>query len=219
MLHQTHALTAAAIACTLLLAATPATAVEMFRFDRGIGSEPLRAGPAGVPPVPNPSPVANVVAGVAPGGAPWPVESLKVDIGYDGRIRAVVQGLVLGGTDNIGTRGGPRRIVISLFCRDAPAPGAVAGALQTIPYNSEFVELDPDGNFRLDSALTNASGATPQANCGDSIDNRPVLLVRTVTAANAGTGAPAAPGAWFAAGVLKNAQHRDDDNGRDNRGR
>ena len=97
--------------------------------------------------------------------------------------------------------------------------GAVAGALQTIPYNSEFVELDPDGNFRLDSALTNASGATPQANCGDSIDNRPVLLVRTVTAANAGTGAPAAPGAWFAAGVLKNAQHRDDDNGRDNRGR
>lgn len=40
------------------------------------------------------------------------------------------------------------------------------------------------GNFKLDSTITNASGATPQADGGDSVDIRPVLLVRTVAPAN-----------------------------------
>jgi hypothetical protein len=119
----------AAIVCTLI--ASPAAAEAMFKFDGGIGSQPLRAGPAG-------SVVANTVAGVAPGGAPWPIDSLKAEVGHDGRIRAHVKGVLLGGTDNIGTRGGPRRMVISLFCRNPPSPGAVAGTLQTEPYNSEF---------------------------------------------------------------------------------
>ena len=184
----------AAIVCTLI--ASPAAAEAMFKFDGGIGSQPLRAGPAG-------SVVANTVAGVAPGGAPWPIDSLKAEVGHDGRIRANVKGVLLGGTDNIGTRGGPRRMVISLFCRNPPSPGAVAGTLQTEPYNSEFVDLDPNGNFKLDSTLTNANGATPLATCGDTVDNRPVLLVRTVAPANPTTGAPAAPSAWFAAGILK----------------
>jgi len=189
-----NATLAAAIVCTLV--ATPAAAEAMFKFDGGIGSQPLRAGPGGTV-------VSNTVAGVAPGGAPWPIEALKADIGHDGRIRANVKGVLLGGTDNIGTRGGPRQMVISLFCRNPPAPGAAAGTLQTDPFNSGFVDLDPNGDFKLDSTLTNANGATPLASCGDTVDNRPVLLVRTVTPANPTTGAPAAPSAWFAAGILK----------------
>jgi hypothetical protein len=92
-------------------------------------------------------------------------------------------------------------MVVSLFCRGPVVPPAVAGPLLTASYNSEFVDLDPNGNFKLDSALTNASGATPSADCGDTIDNRPVLLVRTVTAATATP--PSVPGSWFAAGILK----------------
>ena len=61
---------------------------------------------------------------------------------------------------------------------------------------------DEDGDFSLRGRLTDATGATPPANCGDSIDNRPVLLVRSVTPANPTTGAPATPGAWFAAGII-----------------
>lgn len=197
MIDKVHAIIGTVLACTLSFAGGTAAADALFKFDRGIGSQPLRAGPSGAPPV------ANLVAGVAPGGAPWPIETLIAEIGYDGRIRATVQGLVLGGTDNIGSRGGARQMVISLFCRNPPAPGTAVGTLQAVPYNSEPVQLDPDGNFNLDSTITNANGGTPQAACGDSADNRPVLLVRTLVPANASTGTPATPGAWFAAGVLK----------------
>jgi hypothetical protein len=162
----------------------------LFKFDGGIGSQPLRVGPA-----------SNAVAGVAPGGAPWPVRSLKATIRTDGHIDISVKGILLGGTDNIGTRGGPRRMVVSLFCRGPIVAPAVAGPLVTASYNSDFVDLDPDGNFKLSSLLTNAAGATPPLDCGDKVDNRPVLLIRTVTAATATT--PAAPSAWFAAGILK----------------
>lgn len=182
-----------ALACTLLLGsviATPASADDdrnvLFRFDGGIGSQPLRAGP-----------VANAVAGVAPGGAPWPIKSLKAVIGTEGQIRIAVKGILLGGTDNIGSRGGPRKMIVSLFCRNAPVAPAITGTLQTVPYDSGGVDLDPDGNFRLESVLTNASGATPPADCGDTVDNRPVLLIRTAA------GTPLVAGSWFAAGILK----------------
>jgi hypothetical protein len=92
-------------------------------------------------------------------------------------------------------------VVASLFCRDPFTAPATAGALQTAPYNSAFVDLDADGDFKIDSFITNASAGIPPENCGDKIDNRPVLLIRTVAAATATT--PAAPGAWFAAGILK----------------
>jgi len=164
----------------------------LFKFDGGIGSQPLRAGPA-----------VNLIAGVNPGGAPWVLGALKADIKTNGEINAKVKGVLLGGTDNVGTRGGARKMVISLFCRNAPVPPAVAGTLQTVSYDSEFVDLDPNGDFQVGGSLTNASGATPPADCGDKVDNRPVLLIRTVTPANPTTGTRAAPGNWFAAGILK----------------
>ena len=168
--------------------ALPAAADEdrdrLFRFEGGIGSQPLRAGA-----------VSNLAAGIAPGGAPWVVRSLKAQITTDGRINATIKGILLAGGDNIGTRGGPRQMVASLFCRNAPVPPAVVGTLQTDPYNSAFADLDADGDLRIDSLITNASAAIPTSNCGDTVDNRPVLLIRTV--------ANGVPGAWFAAGIIK----------------
>ena len=174
-----------ALVCTMLMGsvfALPAAADDdrdtLFKFDGGIGSQPLRAGAA-----------SNLAANVAPGGTPWVVRSLKVEITTDGRIKANIKGILLGGGNNTGTRGGPRQMVASLFCRNAD------GTLQTDPYNSAFADLDPDGNLKINSLITNASASIPSLDCGDNIDNRPVLLIRTVT--------NGAPGSWFAAGILK----------------
>ena len=180
------------IAIVVVMTTTPTFASDdsdvLFNFDGGIGSQPFRSANGVASP--------NTVAGVAPGGTPWPIESLKAVIKTDGTIRVNAKGILLGGGDKIGTRGDPRQMVVSLFCRNIPAPGAAAGTLQTTPYNSEFVNLDPNGDFELSSSLTNATGATPPEDCGDKIDNRPVLLLRTVG------GTPPAPGNWFAAGIL-----------------
>ena len=138
----------------------------------------------------------NTVAGVAPGGAPWLIRSFDAVIRKTGDVRAHGEGVLLAGADGLGTRAGPRQVVLSLFCRNAPVPPAVAGSLQTVPFNSEPVDLDADGDFDVHGKLTNADGATPPLDCGDTIDNRPVLLIRTMA------GNPAAPGAWFAAGLL-----------------
>jgi hypothetical protein len=194
------------LACTVCLGslfALPASADDrdvLFKFDGGIGSQPFRNA-GGVP-------TSNTVAGVtvAPGGTPWPITAFKATIQKDGSIRATAKGILLGGGDTIGTRGAPRKMAVSLFCRNAPVAPALTGTLQTAPYTSGFVDLDTNGNFRLNSILTNASGATPPADCGDTAENRPVLLIRNVNAATATT--PAAAGAWFAAGIIKSG---DDD--------
>ena len=166
----------------------------LFSFDGSIGVQPFRSA-AGVPAL-------NTVAGVPPGGIPWGMSSFEATIKLTGEIRARGTGVLLLGGDNIGTRGGPRQVILSLFCRNEPVPPAVAGSLQTTPFNSEPINLDRDGDFFVRGKLMDATGATPPLNCGDAIDNRPVLLVRAVTPANPSTGAPATPSAWFAAGVI-----------------
>jgi hypothetical protein len=134
--------------------------------------------------------------------------SFQAIIKNTGEIRGKGTGVLLLGTDNIGTRGGPRQVILSLFCRNAPVAPAVAGTVQTTPYNSAPLDLDEDGDFSVRGRLTDATGATPPLDCGDSVDNRPVLLVRAVTPANPTTGAPAAPSAWFAAGVIASKWNR-----------
>ena len=172
----------------------------LFRFDGGAGVQPFRSA-AGVPAL-------NVVAGVNPGGAPWLIRSFDAVISKTGDIRARGTGVLLAGADGIGTRAGPRQVVVSLFCRNAAVPPAVAGSVQTTPYNSAPVDLDEDGDFVVRGKLTDANGATPPLDCGDTVDNRPVLLIRAVTPANPTTGAPATPGAWFAAGLLDSKKNR-----------
>lgn len=172
----------------------------LFAFDGAIGVQPFRS-QAGAP-------VLNVVAGVNPGGAPWGMTSFRAVIKTNGEIRGNGTGVLLWGTDNIGTRAGPRQVIVSLFCRAAAVPPAVAGAVLQNAFNSAPVNLDEDGNFSVRGLLTDATGATPPLDCGDDVDNRPVLLVRAVTPANATTGTPATPGAWFAAGVIAAKQGR-----------
>jgi hypothetical protein len=160
----------------------------LFKFDGGTGVQPFRSN-AGTP-------VLNTVAGVPPGGIPWLIRSFDATIRKNGDVRAHGEGVLLAGGDGVGTRAGPRQVVLSLFCRNAPVPPAVAGTLQTTPFNSDPVDLDENGDFDVRGKLTNADGATPPLDCGDTVDNRPVLLIRTMA------GNPAAPAAWFAAGLL-----------------
>jgi len=165
----------------------------LFKFDGGTGVQPFRSN-AGAPAL-------NTVAGVAPGGIPWLIRSFDATIRKNGDVRAHGEGVLLAGGDGLGTRAGPRQVVLSLFCRNAPVPPAVAGSLQTTPFNSDPVDLDENGDFDVRSKLTNADGATPPLDCGDTVDNRPVLLIRTMA------GNPAAPAAWFAAGLLADGAH------------
>jgi hypothetical protein len=162
-------------------------------FDGAIGVQPFRSA--------NGVPAPNVVAGVNPAGAPWGMTSFSAIIKDNGEIRARGTGVLLLGTDNIGTRAGPRQVILSLFCRNAAVPPAVAGTVNAAnPFNSAPVTLDEDGDFSVRGKLADALGATPPLDCGDNVDNRPVLLVRSVTPG--ANGAPATPGAWFAAGVV-----------------
>ena len=175
----------------------------LFKFDGGTGNQVFRSA-AGVPTL-------NTVAGVNPAGAPWGITALNAIIKTNGDIRAAGEGVLLWGADGIGSRAGPRQVILSLFCRNVPVPPAVSAALILTPFNSEPVDLDEDGDFVVRGKLTDATGATPPLNCGDTVDNRPVLLIRSVTPATATT--PATPGAWFAAGFLA-GKHRDGHGGR-----
>jgi hypothetical protein len=171
----------------------------LFKFDGGVGVQPFRSA-AGVPAL-------NTVAGVAPGGAPWLIRTFDATIRKTGDIRAHGEGVLLAGADGLGTRAGPRQVILSLFCRNAPVGTSTSGTLQTTPFNSDPVDLDPNGDFDVRGKLTDSTGATPPLNCGDTVDNRPVLLIRAVTAATATT--PATPSVWFAAGLLQDTNHDD----------
>jgi len=135
---------------------------SLVRFEGGIGVIPVRSGPA-----------PNVVRGVNPGGQPWVIKSLSVDITMDGQIVAVGEGVLLGGGDNIGTNGG-QSVGATLFC-------ANDGNVQ---HKSGAVPLEPNGDFEIDSMLSPA----PPNPC-----ENPVLLIR----------GGAGNGNWFAAGIPK----------------
>jgi len=186
------------LAVAALLAAGTAVAGDdptvNFRFTGATGDQPFR-NQGGVP-------VLNVVAGVTPGGTPWDMTRFEAVIKSNGEIKAEGRGVLLLGGDGIGTRAGPRQVILSLFCRGPFTAPAVAGPVVQNAFNSPTVVLNVDGDFSVRGSLTDATGATPPLHCGNDLDNRPVLLVRSVTPANAETGAPAIPGAWFAAGIL-----------------
>lgn len=187
------------LAVAALLAAGTAVAGEeanvVFRFTESIGVQPFRS-QAGAP-------VLNTVAGVPPGGTPWGMTRFEAVLKSNGELKAEGRGVLLWGGDGIGTRAGPRQVILSLFCRGPIVAPAVAGPVLQNAFNSPTVVLSVDGDFSVRGKMTDASGALPPLDCGNDLDNRPVLLVRAVTPANAETGAPAIPGAWFAAGVLE----------------
>lgn len=140
---------AAVLVVIALLTLSPVAAVAddpLVRFDGGIGSTPA-ALVGGVF-------VANTVQNVNPGGRPWVIANLNVDIKTDGRITAVGRGLLLGGGNGIGTNGN-QSVRARLFC------GAVA-------HDSALVPLEANGDFRIEGVLT----PVPPADCAT-----PVLLI------------------------------------------
>jgi hypothetical protein len=135
--------------CVCLLSATALASVAahaaepLVRFEDGIGVQPLRAGPA-----------PNVVRGVSPGGIPWVISRLSADVSTDGSIRVDGRGLLLAGSDSIGTPGG-QSVRARLFC-------------DSVPHDSELVPLDPRGDFRITGFLN----PFPPSVC-----NNPALLI------------------------------------------
>jgi hypothetical protein len=135
------------LACALLLGIFSPLPVlaqsHLVRFEGGIGSQPLRSGPA-----------VNVVHNVNPGGQPWVISRLSVDVRQDGRISVVGLGLLLGGGNNIGTNGG-QSVRARLIC------GGVF-------HDSDVVPLEATGDFRIEDQLS----PPPPAACA-----APVLLI------------------------------------------
>jgi hypothetical protein len=132
---------------------------DLVEFNGGIGVDPEVG--------------ANVVRGVAPGGQPWEIASLRADVETDGHIVVVGRGVLLAGGDGIATNGG-QSVRAELFC--GPASSATKSIAPTAG-----VALDSNGNFRIKDVLLPA----PPNPC-----TSPVLLI--VSAAN---------GHWFAAGI------------------
>lgn len=137
----------------------------LVRFDGGVGVHPV----AGIA---NGAPVLNTVRNVPPGGRPWAIQRLDVSVMTDGRIFARGEGLVLGGGDAIGTRGGALQVAAQLFC------GAAV-------FTSPAVPLSVGGDFQINAQLD----AVPPSPCGS-----PALLIRNATGGTLG--------GWFAAGTL-----------------
>lgn len=140
------ALSACLFSIALLFPFAASAQAPLVRFDSGIGVVPVRAGPA-----------ANIVRGVNPGGQPWVISRLLVDIKTDGRISVDGRGLLLGGGDAIGTNGN-QSVRARLFC--GPAPGVM--------HDSVLVPLEPNGDFRIDGTLA----PVPPTPC-----TSPVLLI------------------------------------------
>jgi hypothetical protein len=136
-------MSACLLALASLLPLCASAADPVVRFEGGIGVQPLRAGPA-----------ANVVLGVNPGGIPWVISTLSADVSSDGKINAEGRGLLLAGSNNIGTAGG-QSVRARLFCDGAAS-------------DSDLVPLDARGDFKIDGVLV----PTPPAVC-----NSPVLLI------------------------------------------
>jgi hypothetical protein len=123
-----------ALSCALFIGFIAPTAAladrdnSLARFEGGIGSQPLRAG--GTP---------NLVFGLNPGGAPWVIADLSVDVKTDGRISVDGRGLLLGGGNGIGTPAG-QSVRARLVC------GGVF-------FDTGLVPLEADGGFRFNDQL------------------------------------------------------------------
>ena len=137
------ALSACLFSTALLFPFAASAQAPLVRFDSGIGVIPIRAGPA-----------PNTVRGVNPGGIPWVISRLTVDIKTDGRISVDGRGLLLAGGDGIGTNGN-QSVRARLFC------GAVMS-------DSVLVPLEPNGDFLVDGSLA----PVPPTHC-----TNPVLLI------------------------------------------
>ncbi len=115
----------------------------------------------------------NMVKGVNSPGQPWRIKDLEATIKNNGDIKIEGEGLLLAGSNNIGTNAG-QSVAAQLFCGD-----------QT--FTSPGVALEANGDFKIKGVLN------PLPLPG--VCETPVLLIRSI---NLDTGVL---GSWFAAGI------------------
>jgi hypothetical protein len=126
--------------------------------------------------------VQNVVRGVAPSAQPWTIADLKAVVHHDGRIRIVGRGLVLNGGNLIG-QSLSLKVFATVLCEVSPP--FVQHSTNDDVQQLNPVQLDANGNFRIDDRLEPAP-----AECAS-----PLLLIRGLN-----------NGAWIAAGFPKSTQ-------------
>jgi len=170
------------LACMMFLGvvcALPAAAGEnsLVRFKGGIGVIPVSSGVA-VAPTPGTASVVesvnrNIVRGVQPPGQIWVIRDLRANVTFDGGIKVVGRGLLLGGGNNIGFNANAK-VFATLIC-GAAAPFTMHSS------SLAGVALAANGNFRIDDFLD----TMPPDPCVS-----PVLLIRN-----------ASNQSWFAAGI------------------
>ncbi|HEY6001438.1 MAG TPA: hypothetical protein VIV57_01110 [Anaeromyxobacter sp.] len=132
-----------ASACSIAFALPAVAEDSLARFEGGIGVVPVSS-VAGTQNANGTFPDVNRndVRGTPPGGQPWVIASLSVDVKTDGRVSAVGRGLLLAGGNGIGTNGA-QTVQARLFCGNAQ-------------FNSGLVALEANGDFRIDDVLTPA---------------------------------------------------------------
>src|SRR5206468_1750954 len=177
----------------MMILAPSAMAGTLVEFEGGIGVITDSASTADVTATSTTPPpatqtgglvVTNVGRGVSPGGAPWVIRRFEAKIKENGDIRAEGRGLVLAGTNNIGTSGGVPTVFATLFCQVAAGPPPTFSS-----HNSPAATLEADGDFKIRGTLS----PTPPDPC-----TNPVLLIRIGTP----PGTPS-DNRWIAAGIPK----------------
>jgi len=115
----------------------------------------------------------NDVRGVQPGGQPWVIRQFKAKVKTNGRITAEGKGLVLAGSNAIGTADGVNLVAVTLFCAEETTPDG---------HSSGSHPLAADGDFKFTDTLSPPVPATCPT---------PTLLIR----------ARINTGQWIAAGI------------------
>jgi len=162
----------------MMILAPSAMAGTLAEFEGGIGVIPVQrvTGNAATGTADR-----NDVRGVQPGGAPWVIRRFEAKVKENGDIRAEGRGLVLAGTNNIGTSGGVPTVLATLICQDGTTFNN---------HDSASFPLAADGDFKIQGPLT----PSPPDPC-----TTPVLLIRIggqPPITNAGN-------RWLAAGIPK----------------
>jgi len=141
----------------------------LARFKGGIGVLPVSSGQgtATTATVVN----RNIVRNVQPAGQPWVIGDLDATVKTDGTIQVRGRGLLIAGSNNIGTTVNAS-VFASLLC--------AVNASTFSEHNTAAVPLAPNGDFVINDLLSPAPAAC----------SSPTLLIR-----NAGNLA------WFAAGI------------------